>query len=697
MIRNNPDFVLDLLVVILMLSVITPQSSAPCNQSCGASRHAVRYPFGFSESCEVRLNCINGKIQIGKFLVQNVSSDFILVKLPAKCDRPIQDLLPLFSRNYALTWLNGLLVQNCSTEPKGCVVPTSLLDFQFNVSCYDHPKCYSKDNSKRDQSTSTEIMTFANVSESTCQFVYSSIALDGATNNSIVSLEFEIVKLGWWLAGNCSSCSSNANCTKVVLPANKQPGFRCQCRQGFNGDGFKAGSGCHKGGHCHALRFLTGQCSGSTGIGVLVGGVLALVTAGLAILCYKIRRRSIAHKARDSTKKLLSEAGGCFTVHLYTYKEIERATYHFSEKYKLGSGAYGTVYAGKLHNDEWVAIKKIRRRDSTDGTVPIMNEIKLISSVNHPHLVHLLGFCLENGEQILVYEFMSNSTLSQHLQRERGTGLPWTIRLNIATETAHAIAHLHSAMDPPIYHRDIKSSNILLDYNFSSKVADFGLSRFGMPESSHISTAPQGTPGYLDPQYQQNFHLSDKSDVYSFGVVLMEIITGMKVIDFSRSQSEVNLASLAIEKIGKGCLHEIIDPLLEPHRDAWTLSSVLKMAELAFRCLAFHRDMRPSMMEVAAELEEIKLSGWAPLEENVCTTSSVASFYASPSKGSETSQGMMTAKKAGVENQRVHVPQINNLVNSSKKKDFSPVSVHDPWLSGQSSPSTNSFLSNATH
>uniref|UniRef100_A0A2C9VYB9 Protein kinase domain-containing protein n=1 Tax=Manihot esculenta TaxID=3983 RepID=A0A2C9VYB9_MANES len=138
---------------------------------------------------------------------------------------------------------------------------------------------------------------------------------------------------------------------------------------------------------------------------------------------------------------------------------------------------------------------------------------------------------------------MPNGTLCQHLQRERGDGLAWLVRLTIAAETAQAIAHLHSAIHPPIYHRDIKSSNILLDYNFRSKVADFGLSRLGMAEISHISTAPQGTPGYLDPQYHQNFHLSDKSDVYSFGVVLVEIITALKVVDFSMPQNDVILAA----------------------------------------------------------------------------------------------------------------------------------------------------------
>lgn len=417
----------------------------------------------------------------------------------------------------------------------------------------------------------------------------------------------------------------------------------------------------------------------------------------LAIIYYCIRKRSKTLKSRLSAKRFLSEATGSNSIPLYPYKEIERATNSFSEKQRLGTGAYGTVYAGKLHSNEWVAIKKIKNRDP-ESIEQVMNEVKLLSSVSHPNLVRLLGCCIENGEQILVYEYMPNGTLSQHLQRERGSGLPWTIRLTIATETAHAIAYLHSAMNPPIYHRDIKSSNILLDYNFKSKVADFGLSRFGMTDDSHISTAPQGTPGYVDPQYHQNFHLSDKSDVYSFGVVLVEIITAMKVVDFSRSHSEINLAALAIERIGKGRLDEIVDPFLEPNRDAWTLSSIHKVAELAFRCLAFHRDMRPSMTEVAEELEQIRFSGWAPMEENMCV-GSVASSCSSPFNGSEKSFNSRTTKKTGAGSKRLTITQraMDCLSKMEKIKDGSPVSVQDPWLSEQSSPSTNSLLSNVVH
>jgi serine/threonine protein kinase len=415
--------------------------------------------------------------------------------------------------------------------------------------------------------------------------------------------------------------------------------------------------------------------------------------ASLFLICSSVRRRSTCLKSQMSAKRLLCDAAGNSNVPLYPYREIERATNCFSEKQMLGTGAFGTVYAGKFQDDELVAIKKIKYRD-TNSIDQVLNEIKLLSSVSHPNLVRLLGCCIEEGEQILVYEYMPNGTLSEHLQRERSNGLPWTTRLTIASETANAIAYLHSAMNPPIYHRDIKSSNILLDHSYKSKVADFGLSRLGMTETSHVSTAPQGTPGYVDPQYHQNFHLSDKSDVYSFGVVLVEIITALKVVDFARPKTEVNLAALAIDRIGKGCVDEIVDPFLEPNRDAWTLYSVHKVAELAFRCLAFHSDMRPSMMEVAEELEHIRRSGWATLEENICMASSAVSSCSSPHNGSERSFGGIGKAGAGSQRSIVSEKVDVRLALMEEVKDSSPVSVHDPWLSEQSSPSTNSLLGN---
>ncbi|XP_021758320.1 wall-associated receptor kinase-like 14 [Chenopodium quinoa] len=661
------------------------ENSSNCSRSCHGK--AVNYPFGFSHDCEFQLDCkSDGKMEFKGFDIRNLTWNSILLNLSPNCSRPMNETQKLFGRNYALTAQNGLLLQNCSTPLNGCVIPASLIEGRFNL-CEkrrENMSCYAAEH----PIGGGGILRYEDVSNTGCQSLFSSIVIENSVagdSNSDAFLEFQAVQVSWWLTGTCQ-CDQNANCSTVGAS-----GYRCQCNPGFSGDGFVNGDGCRNDSvavlHKDGIK-----------IPVLIGGIAA-GAASMAILagiCYFCRHRSAHQKSRMSARRLLSDAAGNTPVPLYPYKEIERATNGFSEKQRLGTGAYGTVYAGRLHDNDYVAIKKIKHRDP-DSIEQVMNEIKLLSSVSHPNLVRLLGCCIEGGEQILVYEYMPNGTLSEHLQRERESGkaLPWTVRLTIASETAQAISYLHSAIHPPIYHRDIKSSNILLDFKYQSKVADFGLSRLGMMELSHISTAPQGTPGYVDPQYHQNYHLSDKSDVYSFGVVLVEIITAMKVVDFSRPHTEINLAALAVDRIGKGRIDEIIDPYLELHRDAWTLASVHKVAELAFRCLAYHRDMRPTMMEVAHELEQIRQSGWASMEENVCMASSVASSCSSPFNGSERSFGGLSMKRV-VGSQRLVVPQkgIDHLASLEEGKDSSPVSVHDGWFSEQSSPSTNSLLGN---
>ncbi|XP_073057879.1 wall-associated receptor kinase-like 14 [Primulina eburnea] len=680
-------------IIYLFLSVFILPSFAQNNDSIGCKRscgnQAVKYPFGFSDGCEIKLKCNrnSANVTIGNFLVQNWTADHILISLPAKCNRPIEELEVLFGENYAPTWRNDLLLKNCSSSLNDCVIPSRLIkseiggqECNFNVTCYS-----------QDIDDESEFLDYEKVLIRNCRFLHSSITVDsdwnsgGVGGSSAVTLEFQTAQLGWWVVGDCN-CDANANCTGIIQGGVRK-GFRCKCNEGFAGDGFADGEGCRK-----VPVYTSSWTRGKRKVAILLGGILiggsSVVTLALVLLC--IKKRSASLKSILTARRLISEAAGNSSVPLYPYKDIERATNGFSERQQLGTGAYGTVYVGKLHNDERVAIKKLRSRDH-DSVEQVMNEIKLLSSVSHPNLVRLLGCCIENGEHILVYEFMQNGTLSEHLQRERGSVLPWTIRLTIAAETASAISYLHSAMNPPIYHRDIKSSNILLDSNFNSKVADFGLSRFGMTDDSHISTAPQGTPGYLDPQYHQNFHLSDKSDVYSFGVVLVEMISAMKVVDFSRPHSDINLAALAIDRIGKGRVDEIIDPYLEPNRDAWTLSSIHKMGEMAFRCLSFHRDMRPSMMEVAHELEQIKRSSWGPLDETIYPGSSIASSCSSPYHAGEKSLKDMAFKKSGAKSSRVIVP---SRTAEHDVEDCSPVSVQDPWPSEQSSPSASSLLAN---
>ncbi|KAI9200625.1 hypothetical protein LWI28_010863 [Acer negundo] len=687
------------LLTILIFPIITVHASTGyCNRSCGSNN--VNYPFGFSAGCQIHLKCsTNGQMLIGEFPIQSVNSNNMKTIIEPKCNRSVKTLLQLYGENFAPTARNAILLYDCDSSPKTCKIPSTDVQTQFqslkcdsnssnvisNISCY----------SEGPGNFQYGFLAYKNVTGQHCRYLMSSISAE-AFDHSGASLDIQVVELGWWIKGSCH-CSKDANCDEFVSPHGRQV-FRCHCKDGFEGDGYSAGSGCRKASSgCGPAKFISGHCGGSSRTAVLIGGTIAGVSlmVSLSLICCFFRRHCNS-KSIKSTKRRLFRATG-INIPIYPYKEILKATHGFSEKQRLGTGAYGTVYAGKLNNDIWVAIKRIKSRDS-ESIQQVMNEIKLLSTVSHPNLVRLLGCSIENGEQILVYEFMPNGTLCQHLHREIGDGLTWPVRLTIATETAQAIAHLHSSIDPPIYHRDVKSSNILLDFQFRSKVADFGLSRLGRTEISHISTAPQGTPGYLDPQYHQNFHLSDKSDVYSFGVVLIEIITAMKVVDFARPANEVNLAALATDRISKGRLEEIIDPFLEPNRDAWTFSSIQRVIELAFRCLAFHSDMRPSMTEVAAELEQISASSRLATCEDTTTNCTATSEVSSCSSSSNVN-GMplsLSAKKVVMEGSGLFMLQTgaSNVESMERIKYNSPMSVQDPWSSEQSSPSSNSLLSN---
>lgn len=235
-----------------------------------------------------------------------------------------------------------------------------------------------------------------------------------------------------------------------------------------------------------------------------------------------------------------------------------------------------------------------------------MNEVEILTKLRHKNLVSLYGCTSRRSrELLLVYEYVSNGTVADNLHGERANEAPltWAVRMKIAIETASALAYLHKK---ETIHRDVKTNNILLDDNFCVKVADFGLSRLFPNDVTHISTAPQGTPGYVDPDYHQCYQLNDKSDVYSFGVVLIELISSMPAVDISRHTSEINLASLAVNRIQRSAFDELIDASLGYKTDADVSRMATQVAELAFRCLQLEKDMRPSMDEVLNLLKEIQ-------------------------------------------------------------------------------------------
>ncbi|MCO5611769.1 hypothetical protein L7F22_066028 [Adiantum nelumboides] len=259
---------------------------------------------------------------------------------------------------------------------------------------------------------------------------------------------------------------------------------------------------------------------------------------------------------------LLRGEGPGRSAKLYTSQEMRRATHNFAKEQLLGSGGFGEVYKGVLVDGTVVAVKSAKV-GNIKGIQQVLNEVKVLSQVNHRSLVMLLGCCVETEQPLLVYEYIENGTLLEHLKGDRGTNLlDWRTRLKVAVQTAEGLAYLHSSANPPIYHRDVKSSNILLDAELNAKVSDFGLSRLAHADLSHISTCAQGTLGYLDPEYYRNYQLTAKSDVYSFGVVLLELVTSQRAIEFARGQDNVNLAIYVAGMAEEGRAMEVVDTRL---------------------------------------------------------------------------------------------------------------------------------------
>ncbi|KAL3631353.1 hypothetical protein CASFOL_024337 [Castilleja foliolosa] len=294
-----------------------------------------------------------------------------------------------------------------------------------------------------------------------------------------------------------------------------------------------------------------------------------------------------------------------FGIPIFSYTELEEATNSFDSSKELGDGGFGTVYYGKLRDGREVAIKRLYEHNYR-RVEQFMNEIKILTCLRHKNLVSLYGCTSRRSrELLLVYEYISNGTVAEHLHGERAKESPlsWPVRMSVAIETANALSYLHKS---DIIHRDVKTCNILLEDNFCVKVADFGLSRLFPNDVTHISTAPQGTPGYVDPEYHQCYQLTDKSDVYSFGVVLIELISSMPAVDITRHRHEINLANLAVNRIQRCAFDELIDPSIGYNCDAEVTRMATSVAELAFRCLQLDKDMRPSMNEVVDFLRDIQ-------------------------------------------------------------------------------------------
>ncbi|XP_059461864.1 wall-associated receptor kinase-like 1 [Corylus avellana] len=289
---------------------------------------------------------------------------------------------------------------------------------------------------------------------------------------------------------------------------------------------------------------------------------------------------------------------------LFNSKDLEKATDHFSVNRILGQGGQGTVYKGMLADGRIVAVKKSKVID--EGKLgEFINEVVILSQINHRNVVKLIGCCLETEVPLLVYEYVPNGTLFQYVNGQTEEfPLTWDMRLRIATEVAGALFYLHSGASSPIYHRDIKSTNILLDEKYRAKVADFGTSRSITVDQTHLTTLVHGTFGYLDPEYFQSSQFTEKSDVYSFGVVLAELLTGEKAISLARTQESRSLATYFIQSVKENNLFDVLDSrvLKEGKKE-----EIIAVANLAKRCLYLNGKKRPTMKKVAKELEAVQV------------------------------------------------------------------------------------------
>lgn len=367
---------------------------------------------------------------------------------------------------------------------------------------------------------------------------------------------------------------------------------------------------------CRGMKPSSGRSSSKKAIIGIVCGLGGFILAcALCFFCYKRKLKKHTSSvllsqdisSKSFSKKDLESISFHCQTHLFSYQELEEATNGFDASKELGDGGYGTVYKGVLRDGRIVAVKRLYET-SYKRVEQFLNEVEILSRLRHPNLVTLYGSTSPNSPHLLlVYEYVSNGTVADHLHNPlRSKSLSLSLRLSMAIDTAAALSYLHSI---DIIHRDVKTHNILVDNSFNVKVADFGLSRLFPPNATHVSTAPQGTPGYLDPEYHRFYQLTDKSDVYSFGVVLMELISSRPAVDIDRRPNEISLAMASINKIQNGELDQLVDPGLGFNSDQEVNRTITQMAELAFRCLQMDREMRPSIKEVLEGLKEIQQEG----------------------------------------------------------------------------------------
>ncbi|KAK6259288.1 hypothetical protein SCA6_013762 [Theobroma cacao] len=314
-------------------------------------------------------------------------------------------------------------------------------------------------------------------------------------------------------------------------------------------------------------------------------------------------------------------------LHIFTFKQLHSATGGFSKSNVVGHGGFGSVYRGVLSNGKKVAIK-LMDQAGKQGEEEFKMEVELLSRLRSPYLLALIGYCSDSSRKLLVYEFMANGGLQEHLYPISGSNnvtlkLNWETRLRIALEAAKGLEYLHEHVSPPVIHRDFKSSNILLDKNFHAKVSDFGLAKLGSDKAGgHVSTRVLGTQGYVAPEYALTGHLTTKSDVYSYGVVLLELLTGRVPVDAKRPPGEGVLVSWALPRLtDREKVVQIMDPALEGQ---YSMKEVIQVAAIAAMCVQPEADYRPLMADVVQSLVPLVKTHRSTAKVDSCSSFHIA-------------------------------------------------------------------------
>ncbi|OIV93923.1 hypothetical protein TanjilG_05626 [Lupinus angustifolius] len=317
-------------------------------------------------------------------------------------------------------------------------------------------------------------------------------------------------------------------------------------------------------------------------------------------------------ESNASTLKLEDELKVASRLRKFSFNDLKLATRNFRPESLLGEGGFGCVFKGWIEENGTGPVKpgtgltvavKTLNHDGLQGHKEWLAEVNFLGDLVHPNLVKLIGYCIEDDQRLLVYDFMPRGSLENHLFR-RSLPLPWSIRMKIALSAAQGLAFLHEEAERPVIYRDFKTSNILLDADYNAKLSDFGLAKDG-PEGdkTHVSTRVMGTYGYAAPEYVMTGHLTSRSDVYSFGVVLLEMLTGRRSMDKNRPNGEHNLVEWARPHLGeRRRFYRLIDPRLEGH---FSIKGAQKAAHLAAHCLSRDPKARPLMSEVVEALKPL--------------------------------------------------------------------------------------------